>query len=120
MRVAMVGLGKMGGNMTARLLKKGHEVVAFDRDSLAVQRAAKLGARPATDLQSVVGGLQAPRVVWIMVPAGAPVDETIETHLESGAEVDFGVHGAIRELFRLDPDRELPLPVDFIVAATAG
>ncbi len=41
-------------------------------------------------------------------------------HLESGPEVDFGVHGAVRELFRLDPERELPLPVDFIVAATAG
>ncbi|HEX2781755.1 MAG TPA: decarboxylating 6-phosphogluconate dehydrogenase [Gemmatimonadaceae bacterium] len=77
MRVAMIGLGKMGGNMTTRLLRKGHQVVAFDRSADAVQRAAAAGAEGASDLRGVVAALQAPRVVWIMVPAGAPVDDTI-------------------------------------------
>ena len=122
MRVAMVGLGKMGGNMTARLLKKGHEVVAFDRDSLAVQRAAKLGARPATDLQSVVGGLQAPRVVWIMVPAGAPVDETIETlvpMLSAGDIIIDGGNSRFSDTVRRARSLE-SRGIDFVDAGTSG
>ena len=78
MRVAMIGLGKMGGNMVARLLERRHEVVAYDRTPDAVARATALGARGATDLASIVTQLDAPRVIWIMVPAGAPVDETID------------------------------------------
>ncbi len=122
MRVAMVGLGKMGGNMTARLLKKGHEVVAFDRDSLAVERAAKLGARSATDLQSVVGGLQAPRVVWIMVPAGAPVDETIETLVPMLSKGDIIIDGG-NSRFSDTVRRARSLEsrgIDFVDAGTSG
>jgi 6-phosphogluconate dehydrogenase len=93
MRVAMIGLGKMGGNMTARLLRKGHEVVAFDRSAEAVQHVASLGAKSAGDLKAVVAALQAPRVVWIMVPAGAPVDETIETLVPMLAKGDVIIDG---------------------------
>ena len=93
MRVAMIGLGKMGGNMTARLLRKGHEVVAFDRSTEAVQHAASLGAKSAGDLKAVVAALQSPRVVWIMVPAGAPVDETIETLVPMLAKGDVIIDG---------------------------
>ena len=93
MRVAMIGLGKMGGNMTARLLRRGHEVVAFDRSSEAVQRATSLGARAAGDLKSVVAALEAPRVVWIMGPAGAPVDETIESLVPLLARGDIIIDG---------------------------
>ena len=122
MRVAMVGLGKMGGNMTARLLRKGHEVVAFDRDALAVERATKLGARPATDLQSVVGGLQAPRVVWIMVPAGAPVDETIETlvpMLSKGDIIIDGGNSRFSDTLRRARSLE-SRGIDFVDAGTSG
>ena len=122
MRVAMVGLGKMGGNMTARLLRKGHEVVAFDRDALAVQRAAKLGARAATDLQSVVGGLQAPRVVWIMVPAGAPVDETIEAlvpMLSKGDIIIDGGNSRFSDTLRRARSLE-SRGIDFVDAGTSG
>jgi 6-phosphogluconate dehydrogenase len=93
MRVAMIGLGKMGGNMTARLLKKGHEVVAFDRSADAVQHVAAMGAKSAGDLKAVVAALQSPRVVWIMVPAGAPVDETIETLVPMLAKGDVIIDG---------------------------
>jgi len=73
----MIGLGKMGGNMTERLLRGGHEVVTYDRSTEAVQKYAKLGATAAGSLADVVKKLSAPRVVWIMVPAGDPVDQTI-------------------------------------------
>ena len=77
MQLAMIGLGKMGGNMTERLLRGGHEVVTYDRSPESVQKYAKLGAKAAGSLADVVKKLSAPRVVWIMVPAGDPVDQTI-------------------------------------------
>ncbi len=74
----MVGLGRMGANMTERLLGGGHRVVAYDRDAGAVKRVAEKGAAPADSLASVVEQLGEPRAVWLMVPAGDPVDQTIE------------------------------------------
>ena len=78
MRIAMVGLGKMGMNMTRRLLRKGHEVVAVDRAPAAVEEASREGALPAATLSDAVAKLSPPKVVWLMVPAGAPVDENVE------------------------------------------
>jgi 6-phosphogluconate dehydrogenase len=78
MQLAMIGLGKMGGNMTERLLRGRHEVVAFDRSAETGQKYAALGATAANSLADVVQKLKAPRIVWIMVPAGAPVDQTID------------------------------------------
>ena len=122
MRVAMIGLGKMGGNMAARLLKKGHEVVAFDHQADAVQRAVALGARPAGDLKSVVGGLEAPRVVWIMVPAGKPVDDTIETLVPMLAKGDIIIDGGnSRYSDTLRRARALETRgIDFVDAGTSG
>jgi len=77
MQLAMIGLGRMGGNMTERLLRGGHQVVVYDRSSEAISASAKLGATPSTGLEDLVAKLAAPRVVWIMVPAGQPVDDTI-------------------------------------------
>jgi 6-phosphogluconate dehydrogenase len=77
MKLGMIGLGKMGGNMTERLMKGGHEVVVFDRSPEAVARYVKLGSQAASDAADMVSKLSAPRVVWIMVPAGKPVDDTI-------------------------------------------
>ena len=78
MQLAMIGLGKMGGNMSERLLRGGHSVVTYDRSADVVQRYAKLGATGASSLADVVKQLTAPRVIWIMVPAGDPVDQTID------------------------------------------
>ncbi len=77
MRIAMVGLGKMGMNMTRRLLRAGHEVVAVDRSPEAVAEAGREKAIPAASLADAVSKLSPPRVVWLMVPAGAPVDENV-------------------------------------------
>ncbi|GAC1660056.1 MAG: decarboxylating 6-phosphogluconate dehydrogenase [Candidatus Elarobacter sp.] len=78
MQLAMIGLGKMGANMTTRLVRGGHEVVAYDRDAAAVQRSTGDGATGASSLHELVSKLRPPRAVWIMVPAGAPTDSTID------------------------------------------
>ena len=67
--------------MTGRLIRGGHRVVAFDPDTAAVSRAAADGAIPSDSLQNAVTKLPQPRIVWIMVPAGRAVDETIKTLL---------------------------------------
>ena len=73
----MVGLGKMGANMVTRLLGGGHAVVVNDRDAAAITRAQQGGAIPAVDLHSLVDQLPTPRIVWIMVPSGAPTEAVI-------------------------------------------
>jgi len=77
MQLAMIGLGRMGGNMAERLMRHGHKLVVFDRTADVMTKYQKLGATPAGNLAAVVKALAAPRIVWIMVPAGDPVDETI-------------------------------------------
>jgi len=77
MEIAMIGLGKMGANMTTRLLGKGHRVVAFDVKEEAVRAAEAGGATGARTLDEVVEILAVPRAVWVMVPAGKPTDDTI-------------------------------------------
>ena len=77
MQLGMIGLGRMGANMTTRLVRGGHTVVAYDRDPAAVQRSIGDGATGASSLAELVGKLAAPRAVWIMVPAGEPTDSTI-------------------------------------------
>jgi 6-phosphogluconate dehydrogenase len=79
MQLAMIGLGRMGGNMVERLMRDGHKLVAFDRTAETLAKYESLGATPAADLATVVKSLQTPRIIWIMVPAGDPVDETIAT-----------------------------------------
>ena len=79
MQLAMIGLGRMGGNMAERLMRHGHEMVVFDRTAETVAKYEKLGATGTSDLAKMVQALRAPRVVWIMVPAGDPVDQTIAT-----------------------------------------
>ena len=78
MELGMIGLGKMGAFMTERLVRGGHRVVAFDRDPAAVKRVADKGAAGIDSLDKLIGQLKAPRAVWLMVPSGAPVDQTID------------------------------------------
>jgi len=78
MELGMVGLGKMGANMTERLVEGGHRVVAFARTPATVAAVVEHGAVGADSLANLVAQLKAPRVVWLMIPAGAPVDATLE------------------------------------------
>ena len=77
MRLGMVGLGRMGANMTTRLIQGGHEVVAFDVNPDAVAAASDGGATGVGSLEDLVAALAAPRVVWIMVPSGPITASTI-------------------------------------------
>jgi 6-phosphogluconate dehydrogenase len=78
-QIGFVGLGKMGGNMVHRIRRDSeHEVVAFDFDAKAVKQAVKNGASGAGSLRELVKQLEPPRMVWIMVPAGAPTQETVD------------------------------------------
>ena len=79
MKLGFVGLGRMGGNMVRRLLKDRHEIVAFAQSAESVQRAASQGAVGASSLADLVSKLATPRVIWLMIPAGAPVDDSIAT-----------------------------------------
>jgi 6-phosphogluconate dehydrogenase len=76
MQLGMIGLGKMGANMTTRLLRGGHKVVVFDRSEKAMGEAKEQGATACVTLEAMVKALVAPRTLWIMVPAGAPTEET--------------------------------------------
>jgi 6-phosphogluconate dehydrogenase len=122
MQIGMIGLGRMGGNMTERLLRKGHSVVAFDRTPEVAAKYQKLGATGCSDLRAVVDALTAPRVIWIMVPAGDPVDQTIATltpKLSKGDVIIDGGNSNFHDSIRRG--RELAsFGIEFIDAGTSG
>ena len=93
MRLAMIGLGRMGANIARRLMKGGHEVVAFDRNAEAVDGLAGEGAVGAESLEAVVAAMPAPRIFWVMLPAGEPTESTIAELTELGASGDVIIDG---------------------------
>lgn len=93
MRLAMIGLGRMGGNMSERLMKGGHEVVVYDRTAEVTQRYVALGATGASNFSEITAKLNSPRIVWIMVPSGKPVDETIASVLPGLSKGDVIIDG---------------------------
>jgi 6-phosphogluconate dehydrogenase len=78
MQLGMVGLGRMGGNMVERLMRRGHECVVYDRSAEAVKNYAAKGAAGASDLADFARKLTRPRAAWVMVPAGAPTETTVQ------------------------------------------
>lgn len=78
MKLGMIGLGKMGGNMATRLTQGGHQVVGYDRGTVAPERAKEMGTSIAKDLKDLADQLPTPRIVWIMVPAGKPTQDTVD------------------------------------------
>jgi 6-phosphogluconate dehydrogenase len=77
MQLGMIGLGRMGGNISRRLMKHGHEVVVYDHDPKAIAALSKDGATGADGLDKLVQKLKAPRAVWVMLPAGKITDDVI-------------------------------------------
>ena len=122
MQLGMVGLGKMGANMATRLVRGGHEVVAFDRSADAVKASAAQGARGAASLEDLVKQLNAPRAVWIMVPAGDPTEATVRALadlLSSGDTIIDGGNSNYKESMRrgaMVAERGL----QFVDAGTSG
>ncbi len=94
MQIGFVGLGRMGGNMVKRVRRDSDlEVVAFDFSAEAVAAAEEAGATGAHSLQELVEKLEAPRAIWVMVPSGDPVQQTLEKLAELGAEGDLLIDG---------------------------
>lgn len=93
MDIGMIGLGRMGANMTQRLVEGGHRVVVTDLDPAAVAASAAIGASGAASLQELVDHLPPRRAVWMMVPAGAPVQATIDALAPLLAEGDVIIDG---------------------------
>jgi 6-phosphogluconate dehydrogenase len=93
-QIGFVGLGKMGGSMVNRIRRDSdHEVVAFDYSSDAVATAEEHGASGADSLEALVGQLETSRAVWIMVPAGKPTEDTIDTLIDLLSPGDMIVDG---------------------------
>jgi len=122
MQLAMIGLGRMGGNMTERLLRKGHSMVAYDRTPDVVAKYQKIGATGVNDLPAVISALSAPRVIWIMVPAGDPVDQTIAALVPSLSKGDVIIDGGNSNFHdSIRRGQELASSgIEFIDAGTSG
>ncbi len=93
MRIGIVGLGKMGGNMARRLLAGGHGVVGYNRSPAAVARLVADGGEGAGSLEELAAALSPPRAVWLMIPAGEPVDRAVEDLLPLLEEGDLLADG---------------------------
>src|SRR6516164_4479197 len=93
MQIGIVGLGRVGANMARRLMRKKHEVAVYDHKQESVAALAKEGAIGATDVAGLSKKLAKPRAVWLMVPAGAPTEVTVEhlrPFMESGDTIIDG------------------------------
>ncbi|WP_257225648.1 phosphogluconate dehydrogenase (NAD(+)-dependent, decarboxylating) [Pseudomonas sp. ICMP22404] len=77
MQLGIIGLGRMGGNIARRLMLDGHTTVVYDRNTAFVEKLVQEGATGVADLPALVAGLEKPRAVWVMLPAGAPTEDTI-------------------------------------------
>lgn len=103
MELGMIGLGKMGANMTRRLVRGGHDVVVHDVNAEATEAVVSEGARGAASLEELRDALGAPRAVWIMVPSGKATDETVdrlETILDAGDIVVDGGNSNYKDSLR--------------------
>ena len=103
MELGMIGLGRMGANMTERLVRGGHRIVAYDHNPEAVQQAVAQRAAGADSLTALVEELAPPRAVWLMVPAGEPVDRTLQAlwpHLCLGDVVVDGGNSNYKDTLR--------------------
>jgi len=122
MELGMIGLGKMGGFMTERLVRGGHRVVGYDRDAAAIQRVTDKGAAGADSLDKLFAQLKAPRAVWLMVPAGDPVDQTIDLllpHLAPGDTIIDGGNSYYKDSVRRAAALA-PKKINFVDCGTSG
>jgi 6-phosphogluconate dehydrogenase len=122
MELGMIGLGRMGASMTERLLRGGHKLITYDRSPEAIQRCVDKGAVGAHSLADFVKQLTVPRIIWLMVPSGEPVDLTIEQLLPSLLKSDIIIDGgnshykdSIRRAQKLKE-----LGIHFVDAGTSG
>jgi 6-phosphogluconate dehydrogenase len=122
MQIAMVGLGRMGGNMVRRLMRGGHRCVVFDRSADAVKQLVGEGATAAAKLEDFVKQLEKPRAVWVMVPAGGPTEETVNALAAVLERGDTVIDGG-NSYFKDDVRRSRALVgkgIDYVDVGTSG
>ncbi len=122
MTIAMIGLGRMGANMAARLINGGHQIVGYDPSEEARQRMVASGGGSAASLEELCSKLPTPRILWIMVPAGAPVDDTIAgllPHLHTGDILIDGGNSNFKDSMRRAESLRAS-NIAFVDAGTSG
>jgi len=122
MRLGMVGLGKMGANMTRRLMRGGHEVVVTDLSVENVKTMAGEGSIPSASLDDFVGKLGKPKIAWLMVPAGAPTEQTVQALAQRMQAGDILIDGG-NSYFKDDVRRSTELKekgIHYVDVGTSG
>ncbi len=122
MDMGMIGLGRMGANMAERLVRARHRVVGFDPGEEARRRAESTGVEAVASLDAVVDALRPPRAIWIMVPAGTPVDETVDgllPRLDADDTLVDGGNSYYRDTLRRG-ERVRAAGVHWVDAGTSG
>ncbi len=122
MQLGIIGLGRMGGNIARRLMLKGHATVVYDRNAAFVENLSQEGATGAGDLAALVAGLEKPRAVWVMLPAGAPTEDTINALSELLEPGDVIIDGG-NTYYKDDIRRAQALSekgLDYIDVGTSG
>ena len=122
MELGMIGLGRMGGNMAQRLLNGGHRVVTYDQSAEAVDSSRSQGAVGASSLEDLTGQLSQPRAVWVMVPAGQPTEDAIDSLiplLSAGDTVLDGGNAYYKDSMRR-AEKLAGHGIDFMDVGTSG
>ncbi|MGZ4732830.1 MAG: phosphogluconate dehydrogenase (NAD(+)-dependent, decarboxylating) [Terriglobales bacterium] len=122
MRLGMVGLGKMGANMTRRLMRGGHELVVTDLSADNVKKISGEGAIASASLDDFVGKLGKPRIAWLMVPAGAPTEQTVDALAQRMQAGDILIDGG-NSYFKDDVRRSAKLKqkgIHYVDVGTSG
>ncbi len=122
MRLGMVGLGRMGANMTRRLMRGGHEVVVTDLSTDNVKKISSEGAIGSSSLDDFVGKLEKPRVAWLMVPAGGPTEQTVQQIAQRMQAGDIMIDGG-NSYFKDDIRRSKQLKdkgIHYVDVGTSG
>src|ERR1700720_1583056 len=122
MQLGMVGLGRMGPNMTRRLMRGGHQLVVSDLSADAVKQLAGEGAGGSSSLEDLVSKLKPPRAIWIMVPAGGPTEQTVQKLAEQMQARDVIIDGG-NSYFKDDVRRSTQLKskgIDYVDVGTSG
>ena len=122
MQLGMIGLGKMGANMVRRIMGAGHECVVFDQSPEAVETLKNEGARGATSLAELVSKLDAPRAIWIMVPAGEITEGVVQELAGLMSKGDMMIDGG-NSMFKDDARRAIeltPTGIHYLDCGTSG
>ncbi|MGC2656622.1 MAG: decarboxylating 6-phosphogluconate dehydrogenase [Bryobacteraceae bacterium] len=122
MQLGLVGLGKMGANMSRRLMKNGHTCTVFDLSAENVKRVTDYGAEGASSLEDLVAKLEKPRAVWVMVPAGGPTESTVQSLAAAMENGDVIIDGG-NSFYKDDIRRAAELRksgIHYVDAGTSG